>query len=119
MQKTEESNQKQNKNYDNSEQGAWKVTKSAKWISKGKARITFDVDSIEMNDNKDRDIYKYAEFVESLISEEDKSKFTISYLDNKTMAAKEFYDKVKSKSVHLGDKTVNNFKRLFQCMEVI
>ena len=56
-------------------------------------------------DNKDRDIYKYAEFVESLISEEDKSKFTISYLDNK--------------SVHLGDKTVNNFKRLFQCMEVI
>ena len=31
----------QNKNYDNSEQGAWKVTKSAKWISKGKARITY------------------------------------------------------------------------------
>ena len=29
------------------------------------------------------------------------------------MAAKEFYDKVKSKSVHLGDKTVNNFKDSF------
>lgn len=79
----------------------------------------FFVNCKEVYDNKDRDIYKYAEFVESLISEEDKSKFTISYLDNKTMAAKEFYDKVKSKSVHLGDKTVNNFKRLFQCMEVI
>ena len=47
------------------------------------------------------------------------NKHYLSYLDNKTMAAKEFYDKVKSKSVHLGDKTVNNFKRLFQCMEVI
>lgn len=70
-------------------------------------------------DNKDKEVYKYSQFVESLISDEDKSKFSISYLDNKTMAAKEFYDKVKSKSVHLGDKTVNNFKRLFQCMEVI
>ena len=50
----------------------------------------------------------------------DKSRdIILSYLDNKTMAAKEFYDKVKSKSVHLGDKTVNNFKRLFKCMEVI
>lgn len=70
-------------------------------------------------DNKDKEVYKYSQFVESLISDEDKSKFSISYLDNKTMAAKEFYDKVKCKSVHLSDETVNNFKKLFACMEVL
>ena len=32
----------------------------------------FFVNCKEVYDNKDRDIYKYAEFVESLISEEDK-----------------------------------------------
>ncbi len=46
----------ENLDYDNNEQGAWKVTKSSSWISKGKARITFDVNSIEKNDDKDRDI---------------------------------------------------------------
>ena len=35
-----------NADYDNKEAGAWKVTKSAKWISRGKARITFDIDTI-------------------------------------------------------------------------
>ena len=70
-------------------------------------------------DNKDKEVYKYSQFVESLISDEDKSKFSISYLDNKTMAAKELYDKVKCKSVHLSDETVNNFKKLFACMEVL
>ena len=70
-------------------------------------------------DNKDKEVYKYSQFVESLISDEDKSKFSISYLDNKTMAAKEFYDKVKCKSVHLSDETVNNFKKLFAGMEVL
>lgn len=69
--------------------------------------------------NKDKDVYKYAEFVETLISDEDKGKFSINYVDNKTMAAKEFYDKVKYKSVNLSDKTVNNFKKLFNIMNVI
>jgi len=36
----------ENANYDRKEAGAWKVTKSAKWIDKGKARITFNVDTI-------------------------------------------------------------------------
>ena len=35
-----------NTNYDREEAGAWKVTKSAKWIDRGKARITFDVETI-------------------------------------------------------------------------
>lgn len=43
-------------NYDKKEQGAWKVTKSASWTSKNKARITFDVDTIEKSDDKDKDI---------------------------------------------------------------
>ena len=67
-------------------------------------------------DNKDKEVYKYSQFVESLISDEDKSKFSISYLDNKTMAAKEFYDKVKCKSVHLSDETVNNFKKCLKAL---
>ena len=32
--------------YANNEPGAWKVTKSAKWIGAGKARITFKVESV-------------------------------------------------------------------------
>ncbi len=36
----------QHTNYSNNEPGSWNVTKSAKWIEQGKARITFDVDTI-------------------------------------------------------------------------
>ena len=36
----------QHTNYVNNEPGAWHTTKSAKWIEQGKARITFDVDTI-------------------------------------------------------------------------
>ncbi|MDU6985565.1 MAG: AAA family ATPase [Terrisporobacter othiniensis] len=85
-------------------------------------KINEDIFFVNCNDtynNKDKDIYKYAEFVETLISEEDKGKFSINYVDNKTMAAKEFYDKVKCKSVNLSDETVNNFKKLFKIMNVI
>ena len=35
-----------NLDYDISEEGAWKVTKSAEWTAYGKAQITFDIDSI-------------------------------------------------------------------------
>lgn len=33
-------------NYENGKAGAWQVVKSARWISKGKARITYNVSSI-------------------------------------------------------------------------
>lgn len=85
-------------------------------------KINEDIFFVNCNDtynNKDKDIYKYAEFVETLISDEDKGKFSINYVENKTMAAKEFYDKVKCKSIHLSDKTVDNFKKLFKIMNVI
>ena len=93
-----------------------------KLIEKLNLKVNEDIFFVNCNDiynNKDKDIYKYAEFVETLISDEDKGKFSISYVDNKTMAAKEFYDKVKCKSINLSDKTVNNFKRLFKMMNVI
>ncbi len=79
----------------------------------------FFVNCKETYDNKDKDIYKYPEFVETLVSDEDKAKFNVNYIDNKTMAAKEFYDRVKSKSVNLSEKTVNNFRKLFKTMKVI
>ena len=37
--------------YDKEEPGSFKITKSAKWISKGKAQITFDVDTISKSNN--------------------------------------------------------------------
>ncbi len=36
----------QHTSYTNNEPGSWNVTKSAKWIRQGKARITFDVDTV-------------------------------------------------------------------------
>ena len=36
-------------NYNEKEPGSFKVEKSAKWIEKGKARITFDVDTVLKN----------------------------------------------------------------------
>ena len=36
----------QHTNYANGDPGSWHVTKSAEWIEQGKARITFDVDTI-------------------------------------------------------------------------
>ncbi len=40
-------------NYNEKEPGSWKVEKSAEWTSKGKARITFQVDSTLKTENKD------------------------------------------------------------------
>ena len=34
-------------NYSNKEEGAWQYTKSAEWISKGKARVTINLDTVE------------------------------------------------------------------------
>ena len=79
----------------------------------------FFVNCKESYEYKDKDIYRNPEFVECLISEEDRAKFSISYLENKTMAAKEFYDKVKSKQIKLSDDTVNRFTMLFSKMGII
>lgn len=39
-------------NYENKDVGAWQVVKSARWVSKGKAQITFAVDSIKASEQK-------------------------------------------------------------------
>ena len=79
----------------------------------------FFVNCKESYEYQDKDIYRNPEFVECLISEEDRAKFSISYLENKTLAAKEFYDKVKSKQIELSDDTVNRFAMLFSKMGII
>lgn len=46
----------ENISYASKEAGSWQVEKSGKWISKGKARITFDVDTIEMTNYSYTDV---------------------------------------------------------------
>lgn len=46
----------ENLDYDKNDPGSWKITKSAHWISKGKARITFEVNTIEKTYDRNRDI---------------------------------------------------------------
>ena len=67
----------------------------------------------------EKEYIRNPEFVESLISEEDKNKLSVRYEVNKTMAAKEFYDKVIDKEIVLSDETINNFRRLFVNLSII
>ncbi len=46
----------QNTSYENREPGSWRVEKSAKWISRNTARITFDVDTISMSEYEYSDV---------------------------------------------------------------
>ncbi len=45
-----------NVSYENKEPGAWNVIKSAKWLERGKAQITFNVDTILKSEERDKDI---------------------------------------------------------------
>ena len=42
--------------YANGEEGSWHIDKSAEWVGAGKARITFDVDTIAKTSKKPKDI---------------------------------------------------------------
>ena len=46
----------ENASYEEKVPGSWQVEKSAKWISKGKARVTFDVDTTLMAKEEASDI---------------------------------------------------------------
>ena len=46
----------ENTNFAEKAPGSWQIEKSAKWISKGKARITFDVDTTLMAKEEASDI---------------------------------------------------------------
>ena len=43
-------------NYNEKEAGSWKIDKSAKWVSRGIAEITFDLDTVLKTNNKYTDI---------------------------------------------------------------
>lgn len=45
-----------NLSFENGDAGAWKITKSAKWVARGKARITIEADSIAKDDERPKDI---------------------------------------------------------------
>ena len=46
----------QKSSYEENEPGSWQVEKSGKWIAKGKARVSFDVDTTLMTKGKNTDI---------------------------------------------------------------
>lgn len=72
-----------NTDYDSKEEGSWQVKKSSKWISKGRARVTFDVDTILMTEDKHTDI--------------------ILVLDTSASMAGDKLDRVKQDSIELVD----------------
>lgn len=55
--------------YKNSESGSWKVTKSAKWISKENAEININVDTILKKSNLNSDILFVLDISESMTNE--------------------------------------------------
>ena len=71
-----------NLNYEKKDEGSWNLVKSAKWLGKGKVRITFNINTNQMlKDNVYRDV--------------------ILVVDNSSSMVGEKLDKVKSDSVDL------------------
>ncbi len=79
----------ENLNYEKNESGSYKITKQAEWIGKGKARITFQVDTKELiKENTNTD--------------------TILIIDTSGSMTGDKLDKVKSDSVDLIQKTLQD-----------
>ena len=79
----------ENLNYEENESGSYQITKSAEWIGKGKARITFQVDTKELiKENTNTD--------------------TILIIDTSNSMEGEKLDKVKSDSIDLINKLLQN-----------
>lgn len=96
------------------------VIECNKLIDSLNLRLNHEVFFINCKDKPlEKEYIRNPEFIESLISEEDKNKLSVRYEVNKTMAAKEFYDKVIDKEIVLSDETVNNFRRLFVNLSII
>ena len=59
-----------NLNYEKHEDGSWNLVKSAKWIGKGKARITFNINTEQMlKDNIHRDVILVVDNSSSMVGE--------------------------------------------------
>ena len=81
----------ENLNYEESESGSYKITKSAEWIGKGKARITFQVDTKELiKENTNTD--------------------TILIIDTSGSMTEDKLDKVKSDSIDLINKLLQKYQ---------
>ena len=79
----------ENLSYEKNESGSYKITKSAEWIGKGKARITFQVDTKELlKENTNTD--------------------TILIIDTSGSMTGDKLDKVKSDSIDLIQKTLQD-----------
>ena len=59
----------QNTSYQNKEPGSWQVEKSAKWIEKGMARVSFDVSSVLIPETSYTDIIFVLDISGSMIGE--------------------------------------------------
>ena len=84
--------------YEKNEAGSYKITKSAEWIAKGKARITFQVDTKELK-------------------KENTKADTILIVDTSGSMAGEKLDKVKSDSVDLINKISENKENRISIIE--
>ncbi len=77
--------------YEENEEGSWKVDKSARWTGRGKARITFDVDTKRfLNDNINTDI--------------------VLMIDNSSSMSIQKLQKVKDASINLISKSLEKSK---------
>ena len=84
--------------YEKNEGGSYKITKSAEWIAKGKARITFQVDTKELK-------------------KENTKADTILIIDTSGSMAGEKLDKVKSDSIDLINKISENKENRISIIE--
>lgn len=73
-----------NTNYENNEAGSWQVKKSGKWISKGKARVSFDVDTTEMSKSKNTDVIMVMDVSSSMTEEklDEVKQSSIGFIEN-------------------------------------
>ncbi len=56
-------------NYENTTPGSWKIEKSAKWISKDQARITFDLKTLHKMNSQNSDVILVMDNSQSMIGE--------------------------------------------------
>ena len=90
----------ENLSYEENKPGSYKITKQAEWIGKGKARITFQADTKELikeNINTDKELIK-----------ENINTDTILIIDTSGSMTGDKLDKVKSDSVDLIQKTLQD-----------
>lgn len=75
-----------NLNYESNEPGAWKVTNSAKWISKDKAQVSIDVESILKKNKKNTDILLVLNVSSSMYDKLDQMKIDVTKMISSSLS---------------------------------